>query len=69
MFERLNDRERELLVLLLQGQTFQGISEWLCIDYVSYVKNKRSLLRKLGVKRITELLYRVIENGLLEEYL
>lgn len=50
--------------LIIQGHNFNGITEWLSIDYSEYLTIKRSLLKKLHVKRITQILSVALLNGL-----
>lgn len=65
MLELLTEEEKEIMLMLIRGQNFNGISEWLGIDYAEYVKIKKSLLKKMGINRITKLLPEIIENGVI----
>lgn len=47
MFEALSQDEKELMFLIIQGHNFNGITEWLSIDYSKYLTIKRSLLKKI----------------------
>lgn len=64
MFKALSQDEKELMFLIIQGHNFNGITEWLSIDYSEYLTIKRSLLKKLHVKRITQILSVALLNGL-----
>lgn len=64
MLEALNDIEKEIMFLLIRGQNFSGISQWLDISYSDYVKYKKSLLQKLGIRRVIQILPKVLECGL-----
>lgn len=64
MLELLNETEKEILFMLIRGQNYQGISQWLCIDYKEYLQAKRSLYKKLKVKRVTQLLPWVLKAGI-----
>ncbi len=65
----LTNREKDLMNLLIQGQTFNGISQWLGIDYCLYIKTRKSLLKKMKVQRTTQLIAAILRNGSGFEYL
>ena len=69
MNELLSDKEKDLMYLLIQGQTLKGILQWMNIDYLSYTKIKKSLLKKMKVKRITQLIAALIKSHVNWEYL
>lgn len=64
MIEDLAGTEKELMFMLAQGQNYAGISLWLNIDYSLYVKLKKSIFKKMRVKRTTQLFSVLIKNGL-----
>lgn len=64
MLNILTDEENQMMIMLIQGQSFSIISEWLCIDYNKYISLKKSILKKLCIKRITELLPTVLKMGI-----
>ena len=41
--------------MLIQGQNPNGITSWLGISYVEYSKNRKSILKKLQIKRMSEI--------------
>ena len=67
MIKDLTETEKELMFMLVQGQNYTGISSWLNIDYPLYVKLKKSLYRKMRVKRASQLLYILIKNDIVYE--
>lgn len=67
MIEALTETEKEVMFLLIQGQNFNGISSWMHIDYSDYIKIKKSIFRKIKVKRSAQLLYALIKNGVIFE--
>ena len=46
--------------MLIQGQNSNGITSWLGISYVEYSKNRKSILKKLQIKRMTEIYPKLI---------
>lgn len=67
MIEALTEIEKEVMFLLIQGQNFNGISSWMRIDYSGYIKIKKSIFRKMKIKRSAQLLYALIQNGVVFE--
>lgn len=65
MINDLTETEKELMFLLAQGQNYAGISLWLNIDYSLYIKLKKSLFKKVKVKRATQLLAVLIKNNII----
>lgn len=64
MLEILNEEEKEVAMMLMRGQNANGIMDWLEIDYKEYSRLKKSLLNKLKIKRITQILsVYLAENG------
>lgn len=66
MLSLLTTTEKEVMLLLVQGYNFNGISQYLDIDYSLYIKIKRSLLKKLHITRITQILPLLIKNNFTE---
>lgn len=48
--------------MLIQGQNPNGITSWLGISYVEYSKNRKSILKKLNIRRITEIYSFILIN-------
>lgn len=67
MLETLTPKETEVLYMLIRGQNYREITDWLGLDYNEYVKLKRSIFKKLNVTRMNELIYVIWTANLLEE--
>jgi DNA-binding NarL/FixJ family response regulator len=64
----LTDREREVLAHLAKGNTNSMIGEQLFISSKTVEKHRASLMSKLNVNSVAELLVYALREGLLEEY-
>ena len=62
----LTEREREVLVLLAQGKTYQEIANTLFISVKTVDFHRANLMRKLGLTNRAELVRFALEHGLLE---
>lgn len=58
----LTQREREILALIMQGETPRMIAEQLFISIYTVRTHLTHIYRKAGVKRCTQLLREVIQN-------
>lgn len=56
MLETLSDNEKEIMFLLAQGHNFNGILDFVGIDYPTFIALKKSLFKKLHISRTTEIL-------------
>lgn len=56
MLEDLTENEKEIMFLLIQGHNFNGISDFLEIDYPTFIILKKSMFKKLKISRMTEIL-------------
>ena len=65
MKEKLTPMELEVMCLLAEGMDCYGICDCLDIEYCEYKKLKNSVLKKLGIKKITQILATAINIGLL----
>ena len=63
MFEILSDNEKEIMFLLAQGHNFNGISDFLEIDYPTFIILKKSIFKKLKISRMTEILGLLLQQG------
>lgn len=63
MFKDLTEQEKEIALMLMQGQNCRTICEWFGIDYKEYVKIKKNIFKKLNIKRVTQLLPLAIVVG------
>ena len=52
----LSYEEKVVTEMLIQGASAQDIMDWLVLDYKQYKKIKLSILHKLHLKRIIQLL-------------
>lgn len=64
-FDSLSEREREVLVMLARGETYQQIAEALFISPKTVDYHRTNLMRKLGLNNRAELTRFAIERGLL----
>lgn len=62
---RLTRREREVLLLLIEGQQTQAIAENLFISYLTVQTHRRNLLHKFRVKNVVELINFAKNNHLI----
>lgn len=64
-FETLSEREREVLVLLAQGQTYQQIAQALFISVKTVDFHRANILRKLGLSTRADLTRYAVLRGLI----
>lgn len=64
-FERLTDRERDVLHLVIEGHTSGKIAERLCISPKTVENHRTRLMEKLGVHGMAELLRYAARHGLI----
>ena len=65
-WERLNERERNILKLIAEGHTNRSAGEFLYISQKTVEKYRASLMRKLALTNAAELVLAAIEMGLIE---
>jgi two-component system response regulator NreC len=65
-YERLSDREREILQLVAEGRTNQEIGDKLFISVKTVLRHRTSVMEKLGFHNRTELIKYAISKGLIE---
>lgn len=63
MFENLTENEKEIMFLLAQGHNFNGILDFVGIDYPTFIILKKSLFKKLHISRATEILGLLLQQG------
>jgi len=63
----LTPRESQTLQMVLRGRTTKEIAETQGISPRTAEKHRASLMTKLGVRSVAELMARALEDGLLEE--
>ena len=64
-FDSLTDREREVLILLAQGKTYQQIAETLFISSKTVDYHRTNLMRKLNLANRAELTRFALQRGLI----
>lgn len=64
-YDALTEREREVLVLLAQGKTYQEVAEALFISVKTVDFHRTNLMRKLGLSNRTELTRFAVQRGLI----
>ena len=64
MLEDLTENEKEIMFLLIQGHNFNGISDFLEIDYPTFIILKKSMFKKLHISRTTEILGLLLQQGI-----
>jgi len=65
-FSRLSGREREVLRLIAEGLSAKEIAADLQISTKTVEAHRTSLMRKLGVRKATELVRYAVRHGLIE---
>lgn len=63
MLEDLTENEKEIMFLFIQGHNFNGISDFLEIDYPTFIILKKSIFKKLKISRMTEILGLLLQQG------
>lgn len=66
--QSMTSREREVLSQLANGRTNSEIADQLAISVKTVEKHRASLMSKLGVHSIAELLVSALREGLLDEH-
>lgn len=64
----LTQRERQSLNMIVAGKTNSEIAELMGISPKTAEKHRSSLMQKLGVKSMVELMSKALKEGLLEEH-
>ena len=64
-YERLNDREREVLQLILEGNTNKEIATTLFLSPKTVDNHRTNLMRKLNVHSVSELMRWAAQKGIL----
>ncbi len=63
--DRLSNREREVLQLILEGNTNRQMSDVLKISIKTVDKHRTNLMRKLNVHDVSGLVHTAVKNGML----
>ncbi len=64
----LTNREREVLSMIASGQQNGEIADRLCLSVRTVEKHRGSLMAKIGVHSVSELLVYALKEGLLDEH-
>lgn len=65
LYQRLTDREREVLTLVAEGHTIQRIADMLVISPKTVEGHKTSLMAKLDIRNKTDLVKYAIRKGII----
>ncbi len=65
-YERLTDREREILQLVAEGHSNRDIADRLFISVKTVLRHRTNIMEKLGFHNRTELIKYAISKGLIE---
>jgi two-component system response regulator NreC len=65
-YERLTDREREVLQLVAEGRTNSEIADLLFISVKTVLRHRTNIMEKLGFHNRTELIKYAISKGIIE---
>lgn len=64
-YERLTNREREVLRLVAEGRTSHDIASLLCISIRTVLSHRTKVMEKLDIHNRTELVKYAIRKGLI----
>ena len=65
-YERLTDREREILQLVAEGRTNREIADMLFISVKTVLRHRKNIMEKLDFHNRTELIKYAINKGLID---
>ena len=65
-WNKLTARERSILKLIAEGRTNRAAAEYLSVSPKTIEKHRASVMRKLGLRNVTELAIVALEIGLIE---
>lgn len=65
--DTLTLREQQVLSLIVSGERNDSIGVRLCISFKTVEKHRASIMRKLGVHSISELMIKALRHGLLDD--
>ncbi|MBM2825900.1 MAG: two component transcriptional regulator, LuxR family [Dehalococcoidales bacterium] len=63
-YEKLSDREKQVLKLIAEGYTLQRVADILCLSIKTVMTHRTNLMEKLGIHNRTELVKYAIRKGL-----
>ena len=65
-YERLTDREREILQLVAEGHNNREIADMLFISVKTVLRHRKNIMEKLDFHNRTELIKYAISKGLID---
>ncbi len=65
-WDKLTARERSILKLIAEGRTNRATAEFLNVSPKTVEKHRANLMRKLGLRNVSELTLVALESGLIE---
>lgn len=65
-YDRLSDREKQVLKLVAEGHSNKEIADLLCLSVKTVMAHRTNLMEKLGIHNRTELVKYAIRKGLIE---
>jgi DNA-binding NarL/FixJ family response regulator len=65
-YDRLSDRERQVLKLVAEGHSNKDIADLLCLSVKTVMGHRANVMEKLGIHNRTELIRYAIRKGLIE---
>ncbi len=66
-YERLTDREKEIMKLLTEGHSSRKIADRLCITLKTALNHRRNIMEKLGIENPAQLIRYAVKLGLLDD--
>jgi two-component system, NarL family, invasion response regulator UvrY len=65
-YEKLSDREYQIMLLIAGGKKIKTISEELCISVKTIHVHRRHILEKMGMTSDADIIHYAVQNGLFE---
>ncbi|MFH0809783.1 MAG: response regulator transcription factor [Pseudomonadota bacterium] len=66
-YERLTDREKEILKLLVEGYSSRKVAERLCLTMKTVLNHRRNIMEKLGIENPAQLIRYAIKLGMVDD--
>jgi DNA-binding NarL/FixJ family response regulator len=66
-YERLTEREKEILNLLAEGYSSRQIAHLLCLTAKTVLNYRRNIMEKLGVQNLAQLIKYAVKMGLADD--
>jgi DNA-binding NarL/FixJ family response regulator len=65
LYDRLSDRERQVLKMIAEGNTMQQIADILCLSIKTVMTHRTNIMEKLGIHNRAELIKYAIREGII----